>query len=176
MGKQRIHLDTSVLICCIHAKAANKLGRNSDKDKVEYGNKLIAKLKNEKKNPEVEIVVSSEALGETVNKLKNIHEENDFLECIKALFDILNELSIEYCPPRIDVDEIAIEIAKRDKLLGSEFSDCQIVAYALADRDSTELITLEGKIIKSVKLKELIEDMKKDGRRERGLRITSRES
>jgi hypothetical protein len=51
-----------VLICYIYIKTANKLKRKPKKGEVEYGNWLMAKLRNEKENPEVEIVVSSEAL------------------------------------------------------------------------------------------------------------------
>ena len=176
MEKQRIHLDTSVLICCIHAKVARKLKKGPKKDEIKYGNGLLSKLRGEKENPEVEIVVSSEALGETVNKLKDIHKDiDDFLECIRGLWDIFNELGVEYCPSGEEVDRIAIEIAKRDKLLGSEFSDCQIVAHALADKDSTVFVTLERKIINSSALKELSGEMKKNKQRERDMKITSYE-
>ncbi len=159
------------MICCIHAKAANKLERKPKRGEVEYGNWLMSKLRNEKKNnPEVEIVVSSEALGETLIKLKEKYDEQDLMECMKALLDVFNELKPEYMPPKEEVDRIAVEISSRDKML--KFSDCQIAAYALADMDSVVLVTTDKYLIESEELKKLEKELREEGKRTRKLEAT----
>jgi predicted nucleic acid-binding protein len=105
-------------------------------------------------------------------KLKEKYDEQDLMECMKALLDVFNELRLEYMPPKEEVDRIAVEIANRDKML--EFSDCQIAAYALADMNSVVLVTTDKDLIESEELKKL-EKEGEEGRRTRKLDITSYE-
>jgi predicted nucleic acid-binding protein len=168
--RQRIHLDASALICCIHAKVALKLQGKPEKDEVKYGNRLLYRLKEEKKNPEVSVVVSSEALGETLLKLLERYDKQDFIECTVALWDIFHDLELEYIPARKEANEIAIEIAKRDNLM--RFSDCQIAACALSDSDSVALVTTDKTLIESKVLTEVDKELREEGKRREKLNLT----
>lgn len=170
--KKRIHLDASALLSCILAKAHNKLQRKTDKDEVNYGNKLLYKLKNEKeKNSEIEVVISSEALGEILSKLleNNRDDKQGFVECMSALWDIFQELGPDYAPARKEANEIAIKIAEKDDRIS--FSDCQIAACA-SDSDSVALVTTDKDLIESKVLTEIDKELREKEKRRGKLNIT----
>ncbi len=92
-----------------------------------------------------------------------------------ALKEIYDTLKPRYVEINMEVVEVASELARRDHLLGEEFSDCLIVAQALCDPFSTYLVTMDNDIISSKAIEEMSAERKSRGERLRNLKIWASE-
>lgn len=183
-NKQSKHLDASTLIACVYAIAHNDLGitqndkllksliKKARQDEIDYGNLAYKELEREvRRNPQIEVVISSTALAETSKKI--LEEENERLSSHmwEALSEIYRNLKPRYVEINEEVLEIAMEVARKDAYLRDYFSDCLIIAQAIYDPFSTHLFTLDKLIINSKVIKDISASRKKEGKRYRSLRI-----
>ena len=168
LGRQSKHLDASALIACIHAVAYNdiRITQNEEllrglmekarQDEIDYGNLAYKELEREvRRNPQIEVVISSTALAETSKRI--LEEENERLSSRmwKALNRIYRDLRPRYVEVNEEVLEIAMEVASKDDYLRGRFSNCLIVAQAIYDPFSTHLFTLDKCVINSKVVRDL---------------------
>ncbi|MEI6105339.1 MAG: hypothetical protein WCP70_15505 [Methanothrix sp.] len=112
------------------------------------------------KNREIFIKFPFIVAGELMNNLcsKYIHAA-DKKEVIGDFFEVLDDDKIDLIPAKADALKLAAEIKGRDNLLGD--TDLLIIAQALCDIYSTNLLTSDKKIIESQEIDSISRDMAK---------------
>ena len=163
---QNIYIDT----CFFQAYLWGKV------DAKENAKDILSKIEsNARKNPEINVKIPFVVVGELINNLIRENVEQIVRDDIMyKFFALQKDLKADIIPPNkccyakakllIDQDLYLVEHAPTDTL---------IVSCALCDMDSAFLLTDDSLLLVSYSLKDIERDMRKEGKRNRQLKITN---
>jgi len=115
-----------------------------------------------------ELIVSTPVIGELFSKLPERYDTNKFSEMASKFFKFLKEEKLKtwhYGESNTKVFNIVVQLREADICVTP--SDALIIACAIEDKNCTLLYTTDNVILNSTKLKDAIENICEENRREK---------
>ena len=142
------------------------------RDEEENIKPIFSKIKSSVKNPDINVKIPSIVVGEMINNLRNISDQDERGNIMYNFLNLLNDLEAEIIAPNKCSFGIAKSLIKQDDYLENHPSDVLIASCALCDRDSSHLLFRDSLFLESMTLEKIERDMRDEGKRNRSLKIT----
>ena len=162
---QNIYIDTSYFCAYLLGKREEK---KASKD-------ILQRIEDSvKNNSEMQVVIPLTVLGELINDIyRDVDNKGKIDKLFYDFLVLVEKLGADFQPPKEDHFFYTTKrIKKEDKLNIISNDDILIVAQALCDPDSSRLICQDRPVLNSNKIIDLEKEMRKNGKRNRRLRIT----
>jgi predicted nucleic acid-binding protein len=170
---EHIHLDTGVLVPILWDR---------DPDQEAVCTAIIEDLRGQVRSYNKEVKMTKLALGECLSTYfedvsadrVGVGHSPGHTDLISDLHEVLLELDVEFVSIPTECHQIASKLRRDDRELG--YNDLYIAATAIADANSSYLISLDSDLITTRSINKISEQRAAEGHRSRPLQVDNQYS